>query len=102
MRRYDNVKTRNISRTDTRTRYGTAIYKDTPITQSDIYVLTQSGDRLDLIANQFYGDSTLWWLIAKSNGLTDMNVEAGVKLRLPVSSQASTVRDKSNSTTSEY
>ena len=31
-----------------------------------------------------------------------MNVEAGVKLRLPVSSQASTVRDKSNSTTSEY
>jgi nucleoid-associated protein YgaU len=30
------------------------------------YVLHQ-GDRFDILADHFYGDSTLWWLIADAN-----------------------------------
>jgi len=27
----------------------------------------KQGDRLDLLANRFYRDSRLWWLIAEAN-----------------------------------
>ena len=33
----------------------------------DIYIITQDSDRLDLLANQFYNDSRLWWIIAQAN-----------------------------------
>lgn len=43
--------------------------------------------RLDLIANDFYGDVNLWWVIALVNNLevipTSMYI--GMKLRIPVS-----------------
>ena len=97
MRRYDNVVRREISSIDKRARLGTTIYKEIPIQSSDLYVLTQAGDRLDSIANQFYGDSTLWWYIARANGLSDINIAAGIKLRLPKSnSSASAKSDKSS------
>ena len=31
-------------------------------------------NRLDLIADMFYGDASLWWFIAKQNGITDFDV----------------------------
>jgi hypothetical protein len=40
---------------------------------------------LDLLANQFYNDSRLWWIIAQANNLNGVNigVEAGIQLRIP-------------------
>jgi hypothetical protein len=51
----------------------------------DIYIITQDSDRLDLLANQFYNDSRLWWIIAQANNLNGVNigVEAGIQLRIP-------------------
>ena len=48
---------------------------------------TMSG-RLDKIANQLYGSSDLWWIIADSNNMLDPFVETvtGAKLRVPPSS----------------
>ena len=60
----------------------TTIYSNVPESNEDIYVITQFGDRLDLLAKQFYGDPTLWWFIANTNGLNTMNVEAGTRLRI--------------------
>ena len=52
---------------------------------NDIYVITDDSDRLDLLANQFYGDSTAWPIIAAANniGLGSLNIESGIQLRIP-------------------
>ena len=52
-------------------------------TNADIYVITGDGGRLDLLANQFYGDPMLWHRIADANNLNLINVKAGVRLRIP-------------------
>ena len=49
--------------------YQTTIHRQIPKRDNDIYVITQHGDRLDNLANQFYKDSSLWWYIAKANNL---------------------------------
>ena len=61
----------------------TKFYKNIPKHPDDIYVLTQVGDRFDLLAEQFYGDSQLWWYIAKANNLKFNNIEVGTTIRIP-------------------
>ena len=63
------------------------VYSTIPETDNDLYVISQAGDRLDILANQFYGDVTLWWYIAKANNLTFMTLPVGTKLRIPASTQ---------------
>ena len=63
--------------------YGTTFYSSIPETDSDVYVITQKGDRLDNLAHQFYGDVKLWWYIAKANNLTFMTIPTGTSLRIP-------------------
>ena len=65
----------------------TVIYSTIPESDSDIYVITQYGDRLDLLAYQFYGDVTLWWYIARANNLFTFNIPANIQLRIPGSTQ---------------
>ena len=77
-----------ITRIDTKKNksyYKTTIFDKIPKSESDIYVITQMGDRLDTLAHQFYGDVNLWWYIAKANGIKDLRVEAGTSLRIPAS-----------------
>ena len=38
-------------------------YPEVPLSFDDIYVITKTEDRLDLLAEQFYGDTSLWWII---------------------------------------
>tara|TARA_R100000152_G_C6638973_1_gene84215 strand:+ start:228 stop:536 length:309 start_codon:yes stop_codon:yes gene_type:complete len=73
----ENNKLYNISA------YKTVNYSFIPKSDNDIYVITQDGDRLDLLANQFYGDVNLWWYIAKANGLKFMTISPGTSLRIP-------------------
>jgi nucleoid-associated protein YgaU len=58
---------------------------DLPEQPDDITYQVQSGDRLDRLANRFYGDPVLWWVIAAANDLeilpTDLN--DGSFLRIP-------------------
>ena len=42
-------------------------YPDIPPTSGDIYIITTVGDRLDSLANQFYNDVKLWWIISSAN-----------------------------------
>lgn len=51
----------------------------------DYYIVTQATDRLDLIATDFYGDSTLWWVIAMANDLPGDSLfpAPGFQLRIP-------------------
>mgnify|MGYP003129465050 CR=1 FL=1 len=63
--------------------YGTTIYSSIPESDSDIYVISQQGDRLDSLAHQFYGDVNLWWYIAKANNLNFITIPTGTSLRIP-------------------
>ena len=56
-----------------------------PIKDTDIFVYPLYGDRLDTIANRYYGDSNLWWIIAKANeiGNGKIGIDSEKKLRIP-------------------
>lgn len=67
-----------------------AIYPEIPVSEDDIYVITTGGDRYDTLAQQFYGDSRLWWVIAAANtSKTDgLIVKPGIQLRIPADGEA--------------
>jgi len=54
---------------------------------SDILLISTEGDRCDLISQEYYGTPTLWWYIASVNNLKSNNIEAGIQLRVPVSTE---------------
>lgn len=41
-----------------------------PISESDTRHIVSAGDRLDLIAHNYYGSSALWWIIAERNNIS--------------------------------
>lgn len=61
---------------------------------TDILIVTEDGDRLDLLAHTFYGDATLWWVIATYNNLTDIDtkLQGGIQLRIPINSSTVTTK----------
>lgn len=65
-------------------RLSSIIYPDFS-TESDTKILSQEGDRLDLLAKEFYGDESLWFIIAKKNNLGkgSLNVPAGKVITIP-------------------
>jgi hypothetical protein len=65
--------------------YVNNIYPDIPISETDYYVITVLGDRLDLLAQDIYGDSSLWWILASANNLPGDSLvpPIGQQLRIP-------------------
>ena len=67
--------------------YKTVRYPEVPLSSEDIYVYTQQGDRFDVLARQYYQDSSLWWVIAIGNPqvtLGSLLIPSGLQLRIPV------------------
>lgn len=63
-----------------------ALYPDIPVTDDDYYMITVEGDRYDRLAQQFYGNSDYWWIIALANEdtkLDSLNTAVGVQIRVP-------------------
>jgi len=65
--------------------YGTLLYPLITPRESDIYVITTVGDRLDILANDYYKDASLWWVIASVNNLRkdSLYIVPGSQLRIP-------------------
>lgn len=82
--RYENNEGQKLD--DGRIVYRSKIYPNIPKKDNDIYIVTQEGDRLDSLANQFYSNSSLWWIIASANNIHDASfaVPAGTTLRVPI------------------
>ena len=81
--RYDTAKVK-------KDKNGTRYYKPTvvpnvPIKDSDIFVYPIYGDIFDTIAQRYYNDSSLWWIIAKANELSKGQISADPlkKIRIP-------------------
>jgi len=49
--------------------YSYTLYPKIPIKNSDVFITPTYGDRLDVLANDYYGDTSLWWIIAQANGI---------------------------------
>jgi hypothetical protein len=82
--RYDNNVTNQNS--DGKRYYKSKIYPDIPYLSTDNYVITIIGDRLDVIAYDYYRDSELWWVISvANNNITKGSIypKPGTQLRIP-------------------
>ena len=81
--KYSNVKAdREVGRF-----YKPLKYPEIPLSRNDMYVITLEGDRLDLMADQFYKDPRLWWIIAQANPvkirIDSYSVKTGIEIRIP-------------------
>ena len=84
MNRYQNIPKTKI---DKKLVYVTSRYPEAPVTSDDIYVYTVQGDRFDVLALQYYKNSSLWWVISIAN--TDklpqnsLVIPEGLQIRIP-------------------
>ena len=55
-----------------------------PKRDTDILIIGKVGQTLLNLANQYYGDVTLWWIISKANGIRGQaGLKPGQLLRIP-------------------
>jgi len=84
MNRYRNIP--QIRSITNKQMYATSRYPEIPLSPDDIYVYTTQGDRYDVLALQYYSNSSLWWIIAAANpniGLNSLVIPQGVQIRIP-------------------
>ena len=62
-------------------------YPTIPPQSDDLYIITTIGDRLDSLANQFYNDVRLWWIITAANPdvirRDSYNLKPNLEIRIP-------------------
>ena len=84
MNRYQTIPV--IKTTTGKQAYATSRYPEIPLSENDIYVYASQGDRYDLLALNYYGNSSLWWIIAIANpnlGLDTLILPEGQQIRIP-------------------
>tara|TARA_R110000822_G_scaffold134695_2_gene272347 strand:- start:286 stop:582 length:297 start_codon:yes stop_codon:yes gene_type:complete len=82
MKRYEITKLK-LDKSGVRV-YGTTYYPRIPIKNSDQFIYTRVGDRLDNLAHKYYQDNTLWWILAKANGIKGkIALKPSILLRIP-------------------
>jgi nucleoid-associated protein YgaU len=83
MKRYDSTQIN--TRFDGKRVYRSTSYPVIEPQDSDTIVITNEVDYLDSLAFTYYGDPTLWWVIALANNLgkARLSVPAGLQLRIP-------------------
>lgn len=84
MSRYENNQIKKTF--DGREVFKSKIFPNIPLKDTDTYVMTETGDRLDTLSFEYYEDASLWWIIASANNIHDapMGLEAGTILRIPL------------------
>ena len=97
MNRYQNIPTEIINKKPV---YRTVKYPEIPLDENDTYVTTVQGDRFDILALQYYSDSSLWWIISIANTATagtsspadlpqnSLLIPQGTQIRIPANPQA--------------
>ena len=82
--RYDNKTT--LTTPQGKPYYKAKVYPNIPLSESDVYVITTVGDRLDLLAYNYYRDVNLWWVISMANNNAtngSLFPAPGTQLRIP-------------------
>jgi hypothetical protein len=81
--RYQNIP---IEKINGKRVYQTTRYPEIPLNENDIYVYTTQEDRFDILASQYYGDQSYWWIISIANAQLLQNslvIPEGIQLRIP-------------------
>ena len=81
--RYQNI---GIQKTNSgETIYLPTKYPSLAPSNNDYYIIAREEDRFDLIASDFYGQPTYWWIIVMANDLPgdSMYAPPGFQLRIP-------------------
>jgi hypothetical protein len=83
MSRYNNTQT--LTDINGRNYKGRTDYPKFPLRTTDIYYVTKQGDRLDLLAQTYFGSVMKWWIISEANNLEVLgyDLKPGVQLRIP-------------------
>jgi len=82
MRRYETTR-QKLDQSGTAV-YTTTYYPEMPIENTDMFVYSRVGDRLDTLAHKHYNDITLWWILAKANGIKGkIALEPATLIRIP-------------------
>jgi nucleoid-associated protein YgaU len=65
--------------------WDTVVFPSIPTSDADVYHEVRAGDRIDNLANHYYSDPVLWWVIAVANDLELLPTELmeGKVLRIP-------------------
>tara|TARA_R100000005_G_C4973965_1_gene185967 strand:- start:698 stop:1006 length:309 start_codon:yes stop_codon:yes gene_type:complete len=64
---------------------------------SDISYVVKYGDSYGSLANRFYNDTTLWWVIARANGEFQGNIKPKIGQRIIIPIDISdTIRELNN------
>jgi hypothetical protein len=83
MKRYATNATQ--TRWDGKQVFKSTIYPTVTPSSSDILITASETDYLDTLAQKYYKDATLWWVIASVNnvGKGRLSVVPGTQLRIP-------------------
>ena len=67
--------TKNLITSNTKKQYiASLIYPKIKPSDNDLYIISESSDRLDILASKYYNDQSLWWVIATANNLNDASL----------------------------
>ena len=88
MHRYQNIRIKAFSKSSGKKQYYSQIrYPDVPLSSTDLYIKTKMGDRLDLLADEYYDDERMWWVISISNPdiirKDSYYLKPGLEIRIP-------------------
>jgi len=84
MNRYNTIS--KLKSPDGKRMYKTVRYPEIPRSVNDTYVFTTIGDKFDTLAQQYYGDSSLWWIISIANNnllQNSLTPPIGSQIRIP-------------------
>ena len=70
--------------------YRPTIIRGIPLKDSDKFIFPLDGERFDSLAQKYYGDSNLWWIIAKANNINDgsIGLNPEKRIRIPIDIQS--------------
>lgn len=84
MNRYIDNQTNVFNRFDGKRAFRTTRYPKIPVDYNDLYIIAGDTDYLDTLADKYYQDNTLWWVIAQANGIkASHKAPTGMQIRIP-------------------
>ena len=98
MARYNNIPIFQTT-TDPKRRYAAVKYPSITLGESDLYVYINQGDRFDILALNYYGDSSLWWIINRANPSQpsdSLYPRVGAQIRIPAPQRVADILSQYN------
>tara|TARA_R110000851_G_scaffold309676_2_gene469223 strand:- start:320 stop:625 length:306 start_codon:yes stop_codon:yes gene_type:complete len=85
MNRYKNIIEQRLDTKRGRKRYNSNLPPMIEKLDTDIYIISRAGDRLDMLSYEYYGEQSQWWVIAQANhiGKGTLAIEPGIRIRIP-------------------